>query len=213
MKKILKKFVRLILGDAPPENEVAYSSNLKQGKNCSIDKSAILNCSGNSKIELEGENYIGRNVEIGPLEKIYLGYNTSIQDRCILLGDIEIGRHCLFAPNIYISSGRHYYDLKPEYYIKDQDSLVRNDAELSKKHSRKVVIEDDCWLGVNVVVMSGVTIGKGSVIGANSVVTKNIEPYSVMAGVPAAFLKKRLEFELKSHLEFSNDLDFANQSR
>ena len=66
------------------------------------------------------------NVEIGPLTKISLGNNTSLQDRCILLGDIEIGKSCLFAPNVFISSGRHYFDLHPEMYIKDQDELVQN---------------------------------------------------------------------------------------
>lgn len=219
MKKVFKRIIRrlyyfvkhLINED---ENFVnteiqngSYSANIKVGKNCAITPSAILICQENSTIEFEGNNYIGRNVEIGSSGKIFFGSHTSIQDRCIILGDVEIGRYCIFAPNIYLSSGRHYYNLRPTLYIKDQDAMVQNDTELFKKHSNKIVIEDDCWLGINVVVMSGITIGKGSVIGANSVVTRNVEPYSVMAGSPSILFKKRLNFELRESISFSNDSD------
>jgi len=57
-----------------------------------------------------------------------------------------------------------------------------------------VVIEDDCWVGVNSVVMPGCKIGRGVVVGANSIVTRDIEPYTVVAGAPAVALKKRLQF-------------------
>ena len=70
-----------------------------------------------------------------------------------------------------------------------------------------MIIEDDCWLGYNVAIMPGVKIGKGSVIGANAVVTKDVEPYSIMAGVPAVLIKKRLYFELKESIHFLKDQD------
>ena len=54
-----------------------------------------------------------------------------------------------------------------------------------------IKIEDDVWLGVGSTVLDGVTIGKGSVIGAGAVVTKNIPPYSVAVGVPANVIKER----------------------
>jgi acetyltransferase-like isoleucine patch superfamily enzyme len=57
--------------------------------------------------------------------------------------------------------------------------------------SKEVVIEDDVWLGYNVIVLPGVTIGKGSVIGAGSVVSKDIPPYSIAIGNPARVIKKR----------------------
>ena len=111
-----------------------------------------------------------------------------------MLGDVIIGRYCSIAPNVYISSGRHYFDLMPSWLIKDQDQLSSNDEEMANQHSKPIAIEDDCWLGINVVVMSGVTIGKGAVVGANSVVTKDVEPYAVVAGAPAKTIKKRLDF-------------------
>lgn len=211
MKKIFKKVLRFILNRNQSHDIEAIAPskplNIFKGNNVYVDGSAILVCPEDSSIEFEGDNYIGKNVEIGSSTKIFVGSKTTIQDRCILLGDIEIGRYCTFAPNIYLSSGRHYYQFKPEFYIRDQDSMIMNDPELAKKHSKKIIIEDDCWLGINVVVMSGITIGKGSVIGANSVVTKNVEPYSIMTGSPAQLIKKRLSFEPKESIDFSSDTD------
>lgn len=63
-----------------------------------------------------------------------------------------------------------------------------------------IIIEDDCWLGSGVKVLDGVTIGKGCVIGANSVVTKDIPPYSVAVGAPARVIKKRGEKELSKSM-------------
>jgi acetyltransferase-like isoleucine patch superfamily enzyme len=55
----------------------------------------------------------------------------------------------------------------------------------------KVVIEDDCWIASNSILLAGVTIGKGSIVAAGSVVTQDVPPYSVVAGVPARVIKNR----------------------
>lgn len=57
-----------------------------------------------------------------------------------------------------------------------------------------VWVQDDCWLGANTVICPGVTIGKGSIVGANAVVTKDVPPYSVVAGVPARVVGTRLDW-------------------
>jgi acetyltransferase-like isoleucine patch superfamily enzyme len=156
---------------------------------------------------LADDVYIGRYVEIGPLKCVALGDNTSVQDRTVILGDVEIGSHCLFAPNVFVSSGRHYYDHQPELLIKDQDAIVRGDPVLWSRHSRPVRIEDDCWIGVNSVIMPGVTIGKGCVIGANSVVVDDVPPYTIAAGSPARTVKARLEFKPPSSLQALRETD------
>ena len=138
---------------------------------------------------------IGRDVQLQPGAKIELKDHASLQDRCTILGDVRIGSHCLFAPNVYVSSGRHWHDLEPPRYIKDQDAMVlERGLPDGSVLSDPVIIEDDCWIGINVVVMRGVRIGKGSVVGANSVVTSDIEPYNVVAGAPAKTIGKRLQF-------------------
>jgi hypothetical protein len=126
------------------------------------------------------------------------------------LGDVEFGRYCLTAPNVYISSGRHYFNHSPNFFIKDQDEMVRSSEHLSKQHSKKVTIEDDVWIGTNAVIMSGITIGRGSIIGSNSVVTQHVLPFSIMGGTPAKLLKKRLDFVPKQILNFNNDDDLPN---
>ena len=179
---------------------ISASANLEiygdftYGNSCGVGEGANLIIPAHATLALGDDCYIGRYVELGPSRKIEIGSNTSIQDWCIMLGDVVIGRYCSIAPNVYISSGRHYFDLMPSWLLKDQDKLLLSDEEMVNKHSKQVVVEDDCWLGINVVVMSGITIGKGAVVGANSVVTKDVEPYTVVAGAPAKPIKKRLYF-------------------
>lgn len=199
-----------------PKVGISASANLNihghfiYGSGCGVGEGANLIIPEYATLTLGQDCYIGRYVELGPSGDIKIGSNTSIQDRSILLGNVIIGRYCTIAPNVYISSGRHYFDLMPPWLIKDQDKMAANDSSLIGQHSKQVVVEDDCWLGINVFVMSGVTIGKGAVIGANSVVTKNVDPYTIIAGVPAKLIKKRLDFiplcsikaDLQNHLPY-----------
>lgn len=206
-KKIARKIYRALF----PIQEVKIPATIiGKERSVSLDPSAILSTSKNGRIIFEGNNYIGRQVEIGTEGTVQIGFGTTIQDRCILLGDVDLGKYCTFAPNVYISSGRHYYDHKPNFYVRDQDEMVHSDVELSKQHSKKVVIEDDVWIGINCVIMSGVKIGRGAVIGSNSVVTKDVLPFSVMAGLPAREIKKRLDLIPKSVLSFNSSDDLPN---
>ena len=217
VKRILYKTIERFIGKmssvglfnsivqiAKKKDLVTRQGNIILAENMSIDDSANILTFEEGKVSFEGNNYVGRNCEIGTKKNISIGYNSSIQDRCVILGEVQIGRHCLFAPNVYLSSGIHNYANEPYLYIKDQDRLS---DERGDRHSKKVIIEDDVWLGINVVVMDGVTIGKGSVVGANSVVTKNIEQYSIVAGSPAKLIKKRLNFEPKNFLSYSKITD------
>ena len=81
---------------------------------------------------------------------------------------------------------------EPALPIRWQDAKASSDAITAKSHL--VVIGDDCWFGINVVVLPGVTIGRGCVIAANTVVTGDLPPYSVAAGAPARVVKVRLDF-------------------
>lgn len=133
---------------------------------------------------LEENITIGKSTQL--IGDIKIGRNSSINENCKIFGDVEIGDNCLFSNNIFISSGGHIYNKVPSLAIKEQDTL--------DTVNKKVIIEDDCWIGINVVIMAGITIGKGSIIGANSVVVKSVNPYSVIGGVPAKLIKKRINF-------------------
>lgn len=170
--------------------------SIGEGVNIIVPNGAELICEGNI--------YIGRYVEIGPTHQIKIGRNTSIQDRSLFIGDVEIGENCLISLNVYASSGHHFYDFYPQWLIRDQDEFVRNQSKEQDVLNRPVKIEDDCWIGINVVILPGVVVGKGAIIGANSVVRRNVDPYTVVAGVPAKLIKERLSFKPPRRLLYSN---------
>ena len=118
----------------------------------------------------------GKNVFIG--RYFYANYNLVLLDHM----PITIGNNVLIGPNVVISSATHNID----YRIRNKD----NHMDIG---GAPVVIEDNVWIGANVTVMPGVTIGKHSVIAAGSVVTTDIPPDTMAAGVPAKIIKK-LEF-------------------
>lgn len=95
------------------------------------------------------------------------------------IGKIFIGKNCLFGPRTTIVAGNHKYQNK--------NVLIRLQGQLSKN----VEIEDDVWLSANVTVLGGVRIGEGAVIGAGSVVTKDIPEYTIASGVPAKVTSQR----------------------
>lgn len=164
-----------------------------------------------SAIRLGDDVKIGQNVELNTYgaEKsvIEIGDRTTVQNRCLFIGDVKIGRYCVFSLNVYISSGRHYYRHKPHLLIRDQDLDVFSTEDGRASHSRPVVIGEDCWFGINSVVMPGLKIGRGAVIGANSVVTHDVAPYTVVAGSPARQIGTRLEFSPPERISWKNEED------
>ena len=91
---------------------------------------------------------------------------------------VEIGSHCMFANGCFITDGSHRFD--------DPDEPVPWQGFTSKGATR---VGDNVWCGANVVITSGVTVGERSVVGANSVVTTDIPPFSIAAGAPAKVLR------------------------
>jgi acetyltransferase-like isoleucine patch superfamily enzyme len=137
------------------------------------------------KIKREHCNcYESENVEIGDFS---YGY-PDIQQYG---GKLKIGKFCSFAPNVKIMlGGEHRTDwcttypfnaLMPEFSYIDGHPFSKGD----------ITIGNDVWIGSDVTILSGVTIGDGSVIAANACVTQNVEPYTIVGGIPAKPIKKR----------------------
>ena len=170
------------------KTKISYNSVVVFGRRNTFRKNSrikIFDLKG--KIVLGDDVYLGYNSEIYVWQgSVFVGNNTSFNDNCKIYGDVVIGNNCLFASNIFLSSGTHNFRFLPSLPIKRQDNLQ---SDISP-----IVVEDDCWIGFGVVIMPGVVIGKGAVVGANSVVTKNIKPYTINGGVPSKMLGVRLEF-------------------
>lgn len=115
------------------------------------------------------------------LEKVHFGSNVSVQPMCSFIGpgEIYIGNDVSIAHGVSVISGEHNFDSLEEN-IKDQGVKEKD-----------VVIKDNVWIGAKATVLGGVTIGEGSIVAAGAVVTKDVEPFSIVAGVPAKLIKRR----------------------
>ena len=143
-----------------------------------------------------GKIELGNSVIIRPSTRIYAGNSQSV----VSFGDrTEIGEHStisscnrvifgndvLTGPHVFVADHNHAYE-NPHVPVSKQGVMCN--------HEDEVVIGEGSWLGTNVVIVGNVHIGKHCVIGANSVVTKDIPDYSVAAGIPAKVIK-RYDFE------------------
>jgi len=142
-----------------------------------------------AEIQLSKNLIIGKNTRISSYVKIKvangilkIGENCTINSFCFIDADeggLYIGDNVLIGPRVGIHGSNYIYENKNIPII--FQGVV----------SKGIHIEDDVWIGSNSTILDGVTIGKGSVIGAGSVVTRNVPPYSIAVGVPAKVIKER----------------------
>ena len=131
------------------------------GKNCGIGENVIIRCFGKGKI------VIGDNVSINENTIIYAG------------DGVTVGKNVIFGTNCYINDTNHEFKKTKVPMIKQGWT------------AKKIVIEEDVWLGANVTILDGVKLGKGCIIGAGAVVTKDVEPYAIAVGIPAKKIASR----------------------
>ncbi|EMO43306.1 transferase hexapeptide repeat protein [Leptospira noguchii serovar Autumnalis str. ZUN142] len=145
-----------------PAVEIDCFENISIGENCGVGAFAFFSASG-GEIRIGNEVFFNRNVHI----------NASVG------GVIDIGDRCLIGPNVVFRTANHNFD-SIELPIQKQGHKIGN-----------IILETDVWIASNVVLVGGIRIGKGVVVAAGSVVTKDIPAYSVVGGVPAKIIKKR----------------------
>jgi len=155
-----------------------YGKNLVIGSQSRIYINRIEN-----RLDIGNNVNISRNCFIQPYKYIKIGNNVNIQHGVEIHGEVSIGNDVIIAEGVFMTSANHIFDREKGLTIREQDKKYSN--------VKPIVIEDDIWLGRNVTVLQGVTIKKGCVIGAGSVVTKDTEEYSVYVGVPAKKIKDR----------------------
>lgn len=134
--------------------------------------------------------YIGRAVYMWAKHKISVGDNFYIGKYSQIECDTKIGDNVMLA-NFVAIIGRHDHDFRTIGMPVRLSSRIRDDKYDGAGLFETVIIEDDVWIGHGTIILSGVRIGTGSIIGAGSVVTRDVEPYAIYAGNPAIKIKPR----------------------
>ncbi len=127
------------------------------------------------------------------------GDNTRFEDHIYISGPgrVSIGKSCQINERVFIQGAviGDYVMIAPYVsLIANMHNSSRTDIPMvqqGKIEGNKVIIEDDVWIGRNAIVMPGVRIGKGSIVAAGSVVTKDVPEYVIVGGTPAKFIKSR----------------------
>lgn len=190
---MLIHFIKIIAGNLLSNyKQVWIRTLLQKTYNCIIDRSVRLLISKDSNLFLSKGVYIGsytiiccqgydvndnKNALIAIGEDTYIGELNNIRAAG---GKIRIGRKCLISQQVTIVSSNHC--IQKDQFILDQAWT---------KDKKDIDIGDDVWIGAGASIMGGVTIGNGAVIASGSVVTKDVEPYSIVGGIPAKKIRDR----------------------
>ena len=135
------------------------------------------------------------------LSKVIVGKKTygqiHITDFSINDTKLYIGSYCSIAPNVrFLLGGEHQIKSISTYPFK-----VMCFGEAREAGSKgDIVVKDDVWIGTNAIICSGVTIGQGAIVAAGAVVTKDVEPYAIVGGNPAKFIKWRFDESCRKRL-------------
>jgi acetyltransferase-like isoleucine patch superfamily enzyme len=141
--------------------EALRQGRLEVGEGTLLEPNVWITCSGEGRIRIGEGTFLNMNVMVAAHELV------------------EIGDHCMFANGCFVTDANHRFD--------DPDKPITWQGFTSKGPTR---VGDNVWCGAHVVITSGVTVGERCVIGANSVVTEDIPPFSIAAGAPAKVLKQ-----------------------
>lgn len=169
--------------------QIRHARQLRVGRGVTLDDDVIIDALSRRGVVLGDNVSISRGTEIHATgvitrlgEGFQIGSDSNLGHFSFVgaAGGVRIGEKVLIGQRVSFHSENHNFD-RTDVPIKSQGVTQQG-----------IVIEDDCWLGTGAIFLDGVTVGRGSVIAAGSVVTKDVAPYSVMGGVPARLIRNRL---------------------
>ncbi|WP_338377967.1 CatB-related O-acetyltransferase [uncultured Flavobacterium sp.] len=179
MKRIFKNILFKIL-NTPEKVNTSIFSGLSRGiQNVMFE--------GNNAVP-DGCNFSG---------KVSVGYATTLGYNNFIHGDVKIGKYCQLGVGVAVFTKNHPTNYMSTYINKN---LFNGELKQLRKES-EVVIGHDVWIGHNVIIVGNVNIGNGAILAAGSVVTKDVAPYSIVAGVPAKELRKRYADSIIKEIE------------
>ncbi len=165
--------------------EFRYPEKILLGRNVKFLRGAVILADPIGRIEINDDSAIARFAVVQAAGgTILIGKDSTIGDFCNLYGQggLEIGDNVMIAAGVRIVPNQHTFD----------DPLVSINHQPCR--ALGIVIKNGVWVGANAVILDGVTIGEGAIVGAGSVVTKDIPSHAIAAGVPAKVIKYRPGF-------------------
>ena len=158
-------------------------NKLISGKGSTIGKKVKIKAKLNleENVLIDDECYIIQ----GPVS---IGRGTNLMFRSQIIGPVSIGRYCAIARKAIFQAQNHF-PFWPSIQRSFYERILKE--RLPSVEKGGIIIGNDVWIGTNVIILAGVKVGDGAIIGAGSVVTKDVQPYSIVAGVPAAHKKYR----------------------
>lgn len=174
IKRIIGLFLYYLLAKhLPATNNGLIISRLIRSTRRMCAKSCFDKCGKNVNIEKGADFGNGNGIEIGD--------NSGIGVNCSIRGPLLMGDNIMMGPEVIIMTSSHNFE---------DLSIPMNQQGAPPK--QKVTIYSDVWIGTRVIIMPGVTIGRGAIIGAGAVVTKDVPEFAIVGGVPAKFIRSRL---------------------
>ena len=194
LKKVLDKFLKLLSDRQSTKNTI------------NVDSSDIHPTAKITGSFLKGEVSVGEHTRINAAHidgEIKIGRYCSINGpHCFLFSrihSVEIGNFCSIARNVTIQENNHDFQ-RPATYFMLKNLFGRPEIDDCASNGA-IKIGNDVWIGTQSIILSGVTIGDGAVIAANSTVTSDVPAYSIVAGTPAKVIKMRFEENLIENLQ------------
>ena len=145
---------------------------------CIVVRRSFLECGSRVDFDPLSSTFSYGSIELG--DNVFIGGQAWFS---CAFGKIIIGSYVMFGPGVRILGGNHRFDSIGEY--------MYGDIHKTEGEDPGVIIRDDVWVGANTIILAGVEVGEGAIIGAGSVVTKNVPPYAIVVGVPAKVIRMR----------------------
>lgn len=174
---------RCVIGPNSSVIDCSAGDSCTVAKNCNLFRSTLA-----SHVRLANDSL---------LHDSALGNCTYLSENC-RISSTEMGAYCSIGPEVIIGPGDHPTNLVSTspicYHSRDTlPGLPRANHPFSEQ--KRTIIGNDVWLGARVIVRNGVTIADGAIVGAGSIVTRDIEPFTIVAGTPAKLIRKRTSDE------------------
>ena len=148
------------------------------GKGSLIRRQTVMNVSPFNRFQLGDRSIIEEYTVVdNGVGDVLIGEDTLVGLRNTIIGPVQIGNNVILAQNVVLSGLNHRYE--------DTSTPIRKQGVVTEK----ITIEDGVWIAANSIIMAGVNIGKNAVIAGGSIVTKDVPPFTVVAGNPAKIIK------------------------